>query len=201
MNFVTPVAASMRAIEERRAWIEAASGVAHGLDKRLGPPDVGDHLPGLGELSGWGISLATPDRNVTGAIFTGFLPRPESVLVKLSASCSGDRMTLTSLEALSALPAKCFDRLTVLSLVSGGVATRVMDRGELVCETRSAPAAALCRRLVEHLVSNASVAEELANAQHRPTLYVLPEFGHVSRPTFGDDPKTPGWQAVRDWEG
>lgn len=201
MKFVEPATASARAVARRDAWIELAGGTARGLEQRLGPADISDHLPGLGEIAGWGL-CGGEHNEITGAIYTGFVPSPNSVSIMLSAKCHGDRLGLASLVALLDLPACCMDRFTVRSLARGSAPVmRVFDRSELVFETRSARARKLCVNLVEHLVAGAIVTSSEGPPESLfPLKVIVNEHDGVTSFTDNGVSLEFGWIAVSDWE-
>jgi hypothetical protein len=197
MKFVTPQDASTLAVDRRCAWTDLAWGVAHDLEQKLGPPSVGDHLPGLGELLGWGI--LSDDETVTGAIYTGFRPHPTSVMIMLSGRCSGTALSISSLALLLELPSRCFDRLTIRSLVSECPATRIADRGEVVLETRSDRAAQLAERVTNHLVSDAKLEISAVTAQTNLRVFVSTGKECIDRFIPSEETRD-GLLALSDWE-
>jgi hypothetical protein len=197
MKLVTPQVASVRAVDGHCAWFDLAWGVAHDLQRKLGPPSIGDHLPGLGELSGWG--LMSDDQKMTGAIYTGFRPRPTSVMMMLSGRCSGTALSLASLALLLELPSGCFERFTIRSLISGVPAERMSDRGETVLESRSRRALQLAELLTTHLVGDSELAISHVTAANHPPLRVLTGDDCISRFTPGELPD-PRAVTVSDWE-
>lgn len=201
MNIVKPAIASAQAIKEESAWIELAWATASGLERWLGEPDIGDHLPGLGEIAGWGLSGDARAEGITGAIYTGFYPNSDNVSLNVSATCIGDKLAMSSLVALLDLPVGCLSRLTIRTLVSSGTVMRVFDRSELVLETRSARAVALGQQLVKSLVNGAVITVSEGIAQEGCPLHVIMNDRQgVSRVRMGKDQAGPGWLTISDWE-
>ena len=182
------------------AWIELASARGAHLERALGRGELGEHLPGLGEIVAWGIVDASDLGEVTGAICTGFLPDPESVSVLLSARRDGSTLSLASLDPLLRLPRSVFSRFALRSFVTEGVASRLTHDDALVLETRSKAALDLAQRLLEHLVGRRGVVASV-QVHERPPFYVDRNTDslvhrHTERPQESDH-----WQVVEDWSG
>jgi hypothetical protein len=189
--------------QTRRAWLPIAYGHrSPAMDERLGRPVVGHHLPGLGELAGWG--LVDKDRGFSGGIYTGFFPDPTSVEFLLSARVvHGDRMSLESLDRLAELPAGILENLQIRSLLSRGPATRIQDRSRFVVDTLSRRALTICEELLAHLVSGSAVQVTRVDACNHPSVLVAVEDDRVIDLREIDKSKAsgePGWIEVVDWD-
>lgn len=198
MRLSTIDTASISARETGCRWLEQVYGRARSLETQLGAGEVGDFLPGLGELRGWGL---IDEGIVSGAILTGFAPAPESVSILLTAQRAGNLLRISSLAGLSSLPAGCLDEIGIRSLLSSGPCRQVLDRGKVILETRSVEAAALCRELAQHLVRGPVIEEAAGTVEPRAELLVAcDERGVVT--DFAMGPMSPAksqWVAIADW--
>lgn len=198
--FMKPSQSSARALETRSAWLELAGGTGSALERWFGEPVLDEHLPGLGEIAGWGFVDESVRPVVSGALYTGFLPEPTSVSLMLTVTCVSDTLDTSSLATLLGLPRGFLQRLAIRSLISGRPAIRVVDRGKLVGETGSEEAAILFQRLVSHLVIGGQPTAAEVEAEARPTLRVrLGDANIVSHATYGNGRPAPGEVEIVDW--
>jgi len=136
MRLVDPEIASEFSIRTQSAWLQVGWGRATALPRFLGAPVVRDHLPGLGELSGWGI--LDEQYGLSGAVFTGFYPNPNMVVFMLSCDLlQSGLLSSFALDVLMDLPARMLNDFSLLSLVSGGAVIEVRDREHSVLQTKS----------------------------------------------------------------
>lgn len=204
MKLVRIEGASRIADETSARWLEQCHGSGVNLEKRFGPAESGEFLPGLGDLVGWGLQGEADGIMLSGAILTGFIPQPKSVSVLLTACATGDRLSLSSLEGLLDLPEGSLETFTLRSWVGNRRVWRVSNQGKTVIETTSRRAAVLCERLVTHLVRDPAVAcSEIMSLETPPRLFVRTvDSGVVS--DFGMHPSLfpdSRFRPLLDWEG
>lgn len=199
MTLTSVKAASAKAQLSHSRWLEIGHASAHELEKSLGRGEEGDFLPGLGELTAWGLSADAP--NISGALVTKFLPAPESVSIMMTALAHDSAIAIEPLSLLTALPKHCFETLTLRSWLFHGPAITILDRGRVVLQTRSRNAAMMCRKLLAHLVRDAEIAEREANDVSGTQLFVkcaaggiVSDFRMIPPPSQEAD-----WLQVKDW--
>jgi hypothetical protein len=202
MIVVDPHEASDFSKQTRNAWVSIAYGHRSPiLEEQLGRPIVGDHLPGLGELAGWG--LVDRESGFSGAIYTGFYPNPTMVDFLLSARVSGgDRMSLEPLDRLAQLPAGILEDLHILSLTGRGPAIQIRDRAKPVLDTLSRAAQTRSQKLVRHLVAGSVVTTARVDTCSHPAILVTVEGDRVTghREHRSTTSREPGWVEIIDWD-
>jgi hypothetical protein len=193
------VAGRLLAAERKYGGFEIAGGQQDALESFLGPADRDDHMPGLGELAGWGV--IDDERGFLGCIYTEFPPWPDQVSFMFSVRCKGDRLALDVLRLLLELPKGCLRTFSVTSLASGGVGLRAVDRGKLTFETRSKRAMDLYLDLTNHLVTNSAVTVSPEPLAVRDPLFVRVHPGDwLSSFHQNNQPPPTGHVHITDWE-
>jgi hypothetical protein len=178
-------------------WIDMAHGRATGLQQLLGEPEEGHFLPGLGVLQGWGLVTGS----ISGALLTGFDPKPEAVSILLSGRFGGGLLGLESLACLRDLPKSCLREFGMRSFLREGACLLVADRGVTVVETASRQAADLAASLVRHLVVDAQVEILNGYSSEKNAAFVRVEGSTVIDFRESRDRKSAPWLPVLDWAG
>jgi hypothetical protein len=189
--------------------MQIAWGTGVGLEERLGPATRGHHLPGLGEIAGWGV--VADEEATSGMILTEFHTDPTSVVFWLSARTVGQgRLELSSVNLLTSLPQHLLGSFSMMSFVSDALATRIADRGQVAVETISNNASLVCERLITHLVAESVVQRTQVHTGVRRAVWITSENCRVTAYREVDRslaaPANPSndlrtvWQRIIDWE-
>jgi hypothetical protein len=181
--------------------MEQAHASGDELERALGHGEVGDFLPGLGELTAWGLYGDVENRSISGALVTGFQPSPETVSVMMTAIVTNARLELGPLALLAELPRHCFEQFALRTWLLYGPGITVLDRGRVILQTRSREAAKLCKELLAHLVRDADVLEREDDTVSGTPLFVKQDGGGIVTDYRMAPPLTQdqGWIHVEDW--
>lgn len=150
--------------EERTQWVELVTGTAGSSLAAFGPGTVGDYLPGLGDLTGWGLAYELGGRTVHGGVLTGYWSDPAAVTVWGPLLVRGGQLSVETLEPLLLLPIGCLSTVVeVLSVVAPGMRGfgLFLEEGQPVFQSACVAAVAMAARVIRHLTGRAVWSHEM----------------------------------------